>query len=90
MLAYYVEWHMRKALAPLLFDDEKLTDDKKTRDPVASAEPSVEAKLKKRNRKTADGLPIHSFKTLLAELGMYMRNYCSIKEINTESKITVN
>ncbi|RLC34351.1 MAG: IS1634 family transposase [Candidatus Nealsonbacteria bacterium] len=90
MLAYYVEWHMRKALAPLLFDDEQLTDDKKTRDPVAPAKPSVEAKLKKRNRKTADGLPIHSFKTLLDELGMYMRNYCSIKELNTESKLTVN
>ena len=42
------------------------------------------------NRKTADGLPIHSFKSLLHELGMYMRNYCSIKELNTESKLTVN
>jgi transposase len=90
MLAYYVEWHMRKALAPLLFDDEQLADDKKTRDPVDPAEPSFEAKLKKRNRKTADGLPIHSFKTLLDELGMYMRSYCSIKELNTESKLTVN
>ncbi|MFO7934727.1 MAG: IS1634 family transposase [Bacteroidales bacterium] len=90
MLAYYVEWHMRKALAPLLFDDEQLADDKKTRDPVAPAVPSFEAILKKSNRKTADGLPIHSFKTLLDELGMYMRNYCSIKELNTESKLTVN
>jgi len=90
MLAYYVEWHMRKALAPLLFDDEQLADDKKTRDPVDPAEPSFEAKLKKRNRKTADGLPIHSFKTLLDELGMYMRNYCSIKELNTETRLTVN
>ena len=90
MLAYYVEWHMRKALAPLLFDDERLADDKETRDPVAPAEPSFEAILKKRNRKTADGLPIHSFKTLLDELGMYMRNYCTIKELNTESKLTVN
>jgi hypothetical protein len=81
---------MRNALAPLLFDDEQLADDKNTRDPVAPAEPSFEAKLKKSNRKTADGLPIHSFKSLLDELGMYMRNYCSIKELNTESKLTVN
>ena len=90
MLAYYVEWHMRKALAPLLFDDEQLTDDKKTRDPVAPAKPSIEAKRKKNSRKTADGLPIHSFKTLLEELGMYMRNYCSIKELHMESNLSVN
>ena len=90
MLAYYVEWHMRKALAPLLFDDEQLTDNKKTRDPVAPAKPSIEAKRKKSNRKTADGLPIHSFKTLLEELGMYMRNYCSIREVNTESNLSIN
>ena len=90
MLAYYVEWHMRKALAPLLFDDEQLTDNKKTRDPVAPAKPSIEAKRKKSKRKTADGLPIHSFKTLLEELGMYMRNYCSIREINTESNLSIN
>lgn len=90
MLAYYVEWHMRKALAPLLFDDEQLTENKKTRDPVAPAEPSIQAKQKKSNRKTADGLPIHSFKTLLVELGMYMRNYCSIRGVNTESKLSIN
>ena len=90
MLAYYVEWHMIKALAPLLFDDEQLTDNKKTRDPVAPAKPSIEAKRKKSNRKTADGLPIHSFKTLLEELGMYMRNYCSIRGFNTESNLSIN
>jgi transposase len=90
MLAYYVEWHMRKVLAPLLFDDEQLTDNKKTRDPVAPAKPSIEAKRKKSSRITADGLPIHSFKTLLDELGMYMRNYCSIKELNMESNLLVN
>jgi hypothetical protein len=90
MLAYYVEWHMRKVLAPLLFDDEQLTDNKKTRDPVAPAEPSIQAKQKKSNRKTADGLPIHSFKTLLGELGMYNRNYCTIKQLNTKSGLPIN
>ena len=38
MLAYYVEWHMRKALAPLLFDDEQLDQDRKNRDPVAAGQ----------------------------------------------------
>jgi transposase len=89
MLAYYVEWHMRKALATLLFNDEQLTDNKKTRDPVAPAKPSIEAKRKKSSRKTADGLPIHSFKTLLDELGMHMRNYCSLKELHMESSLSV-
>ncbi len=79
MLAYYVEWHMRKALAPLLFDDEQLDQDRKTRDPVAPAKPSASAKKKKTTRLTPDGLPIHSFDTLLVELGTRCRNRCRIK-----------
>jgi transposase len=90
MLAYYVQWHMRKALAPLLFDDQQLIDDKKTRDPVAPAKPSIQAKMKKRKRETADGLPIHSFKTLLEELGMHMRNHCTVKQINSKSGLSIN
>jgi transposase len=90
MLAYYVEWHMRKALAPLLFDDEQLCNDKKTRDPVAPAKPSLHARQKKTKRRTADGLPIHSFKTLLDELGMYMRNHCTIKELKAKSDLSIN
>jgi transposase len=79
MLAYYVEWHMRKALAPLLFDDEQLDQDRKNRDPVAPATPSASVKKKKTVRLTTDGLPIHSFETLLAELGTRCRNRCRIK-----------
>ena len=90
MLAYYVQWHMRKALAPILFDDEQLFENKKTRDPVAPAKPSIQAKMKKRKRQTADGLPIHSFKTLLEELGMYMRNHCTVKQLNTKSDLSIN
>ncbi len=90
ILAYYVEWHMKKALAPLLFDDEQLCEDKKTRDPVAPAKPSIQAKMKKFKRQTADGFPIHSFKTLLGELGMYMRNHCTIKQIETKSDLSIN
>jgi transposase len=79
MLAYYVEWHMRKALAPLLFDDEQLDQDRKTRDPVAPAKTSASAKKKKALHVTPEGLPIHSFETLLAELATRCRNRCRIK-----------
>jgi len=79
MLAYYVQWHMRRALAPLLFADEQLDQDRKTRDPVAPAQPSASAKKKKTSRLTSDGLPIHSFDTLLAELGTRCRNRSRIK-----------
>lgn len=79
MLAYYVEWHMRKALAPILFDDEELDVNRKKRDPVATAKPSTSAKEKRKVRKTKDGLPIHSFNTLLKEFGTLCRNRCRIK-----------
>jgi len=79
MLAYYVEWHMRKALAPLLFEDEELDESRKKRDPVKPAKPSASAKRKKTVRFTPDGLPIHSFETLLAELATRCRNRCRLK-----------
>lgn len=74
LLSYYVEWHMRKALAPLLFDDEDLDDDRKTRDPVAPAHSSVSARQKKKTKTTADGHPVHSFDTLLKHLGTRCMN----------------
>jgi len=78
VLAYYVEWHMRQALAPLLFDDEELEQNRKTRDPVAPAQPSPAAQQKKASHLTADGLPVHSFHTLLAALGTRCRNRCRV------------
>ena len=79
MLAYYVEYHMRKALAPLLFDDEELDERRKRRDPVKPARPSASAKRKKTVRLTSDGLEVHSFQTLLAELATLSRNRCRVK-----------
>ena len=76
MLAYYVEWHMRKALAQLLFDDEQLQEDRKRRDAVKPAKPSASSKRKKALKLTADGLPVQSFHTLLAQLGTLCRNRC--------------
>jgi transposase len=68
MLAYYVEWHMRRALAPILFTDEQLPEDRKHRDPILPAKPSESVKRKKSTHQTEDGLPVHSFETLMAEL----------------------
>jgi transposase len=68
-LAYYVEWHMRQRLKSVLFDDEELAEDRLTRHPVRPAEPSESAKTKKAERQTEIGMPVHSFDTLLQELG---------------------
>jgi transposase len=76
MLAYYVEWQMRKLLAPVLFQDEELDEARWTRDPVSKAEASAHVKEKKRNRMTEDGWPVHSLHTLLIELATRSRNTC--------------
>jgi len=79
MLAYYVEWHMRKALAPLLFGDEELDGNRKTRDPVKLAKSSVAVERKKARRLTSEGLVVQSFDTLLEDLGTRCRNRCRIQ-----------
>jgi transposase len=68
LLAYYVEWHLRRAWAPLLFEDEERWEERKRRDPILPAKPSASAQAKKRSHETVDGLPLHSFETLLSEL----------------------
>lgn len=73
MLAYYVEWHMRQVLAPVLFMDEEL--EARTRSsPVAPAERSESAKWKDETKRTLDGQPAHSFQTLLGDLATITRN----------------
>jgi transposase len=78
MLAFYLEWQMRRDLAPLLFDDEELSQTRQHRDPVAPAECSASAKAKKVDRVTNDGFPVHSFDTLLQELSTRCSNTCRI------------
>jgi hypothetical protein len=73
VLAYYVEWHLRRAWRPLLFEDEELDGDRLVRDPVAPAQPSDSVRRKKTTHQTAGGLPVHSFRTLLAHLGCRSR-----------------
>jgi transposase len=79
VLAYYVEWHMRRALAPILFEDDQLQTARKRRDPVLPAVPSESAKTKKATHTTPDGLPVHSFETLMAELASRGRNTYRLK-----------
>lgn len=79
MLAYYVEWHMRRALAPILFEDHELPEMRKRRDPVLVAKPSDSAKAKKRTLRTEDGLVVHSFETLIAELASRGRSTYRMK-----------
>jgi len=79
MLAYYVYWHMKTALAPLLFSDQTLSEDRKTRDPIKPAEPSDETKLKKSNLVTEAGLEIQSFASLMRNLATVTLNYCVVK-----------
>jgi transposase len=88
LLAYYVEWHMRRALGSVLFDDEELATSRKTRDPVAKAQPSLSVQRKKAERTTADGLGVHSFHTLLEELGTLCRNRCRIQTDPSDSTFT--
>jgi hypothetical protein len=73
VLAYYVEWHLRRAWRPLLFEDEELDGDRAVRDPVAPAQPSDSVRRKKTTHRTAGGLPVHSFRTVLAHLGCRSR-----------------
>ena len=75
MLAYYVEWHMRQALAPILFDDDNKADAEALRQSiVAPAQPSPQAQRKARTKRTEHGAPVHSFRTLLADLATIAKN----------------
>ncbi len=79
MLAYYLEWHMRQRLAPILFDEhDPVGRDAQRTSPVATATASPAARRKTAGTCTdpADGepLPVHSFHTLLADLATLTRN----------------
>ena len=75
MLAYYVEWHMRQLLAPLLFDDDDRAGAEAARaSVVAPARVSLSAQDKARSKRTAAGWPTHSFRTLLDDLATIARN----------------
>jgi len=79
MLAYYLEWHLRRVWAPLLFEDEELPQQRQRRDPVLPASSSAVAQAKKLTHQTADGLPVQSFTTLLSDLASRARVTYSLK-----------
>jgi Transposase DDE domain len=75
MLAYYLEWHMRQRLAPMLYDDaDKEAAEALRSSVVAKAERSPAAVTKQTTGRTEDGLPVHSFRTLLDDLATLTRN----------------
>ncbi len=73
MLAYYVIWHMRQALAPILFDDEKIESLQEI-SPVATAQRCQSCVAKAHKKRTSSGLTVHSFQTLLADLSTLTKN----------------
>ena len=76
MLAYYVDWHMREALAPLLFEEDDPQAAQAMRDSaVAKAQKSPSAKAKATTKRTQDGLQVQSFDTLLKHLATIVINH---------------
>jgi len=75
MLAYYVQWHMRQAWAPILFDDDDRPAGAALREsPVAPAKRSPRAERKAAQKRTEQDQPVHSFQTLLADLATIGKN----------------
>ncbi len=89
MLAYYVEWHMRERLKPMLFDDEEVQAANATRaSAVAKAVRSEHAKVKDATKTASDDLPLHSFRTLLKDLGTLAYNIAHTSA-NPQAKIVL-
>ena len=80
LLAYYVEWHMRQALAPILFDDhDRHAAEQERAIVVAPAIRSRKARDKASRKRTEDDLPVHSFRTLLQDLGTLAQNTMQVE-----------
>jgi len=89
MLAYHVEWHLREALAPLLFHDTDLASARAERaSPVAKTEPSEAVMAKKASKRSPDGLPVMGFGDLMAHLGTLTRNIMRVP-IRPKHRVTL-
>ena len=81
MLAYYIEWHMRQLLKPILFDDhDKASAEAARTSIVAKAARSDAGDRKAATKRTEDGLPVHSFRSLLTDLATVTRNSMAISK----------
>ena len=90
MLAYYVEWHMRRRLAPLLFEDDDREAARRQRaTPVEVARVSPSARRKAQTRETPEGLPVHSFRTLLDDLASVVVNVIRLPGAGTQRTTVV-
>ncbi len=86
MLAYYVEWHMRRRLAPLLFDDEDREAAERTRESIVAPAPrSTKARRKDAEKETEDGYAVESFQTLLANLATLAKNRVRVRNPSGDS-----
>src|SRR6202140_2495533 len=86
MLAYYVEWHMRQLLAPILFEDDDKPQAQVARTSiVAPAQRSASAKHKALTKQTSDGIKVHSFQTLLGDLATIVKNRIQPKHQTTSA-----
>ncbi len=81
LLAYYLEWHLRRRLAPLLFEEEDRAGARALRQsPVEKAQVSARTKAKAARKRTAEGFPVHSLRTLLADLGTLTLNQVTLPD----------
>ena len=81
MLSYYVEWHMRQALAPMLFDDDDTQAAEQARRSIVSpAARSPKAKSKDALKRTSEGMAVHSFQTLLRDLSTLTLNQVRVED----------
>jgi len=75
MLAYYVEWHLRRAWAPLLFAEDDWQGAAMRRgSPVQPATRSASAEAKALTKKTPEGQTVHRFRGLLDHLATLTKN----------------
>jgi hypothetical protein len=85
MMAYYVEWHMRKKLAPILFDDHERAEAERDRKSIVAPAPRSKAAARKDQcKRTDDDEPVHSFRTLLEDLGTLAKNRLRVRGSSEE------
>jgi transposase len=87
MLAYYVEWHMRQDLVSVLFDDHDREQAEAERKSIVQPAPrSRAAQAKDRTKQTEDGFAVHSFRTLLTDLGTVCKNRIRVTTATTSNE----
>ena len=88
-MAYYVEWHMRSALAPVLFDDhDRAAGEQQRESVVRTAQRSPAAQQKAASKRTADDLPVHSFRGLMSDLGTLTAN--TVRMVDSGATFTIH